>query len=1445
MNVKRLRRFLSVLLSMSMVLSLNTASFAAEVGDAAADAQVHTEAEPEEIPETEAADPQAELNEASLEEAPQEETSGSEQAEHVHDWVRIEDMRAPTCTKAGVAVYKCQNDGCDAVKGQRYETIPKLGHKFDPDAADYEEGKGYDTKVIEPATCKQEGSVEYTCRRETSDGATCDEVTTATTPKTDHQWEEEAREVGPNCLEAAKSYIKCKFCDAVKPGSATYDETNPALGHGYDRENAAEDTDYTVEETQATCTTDGGKEYTCLHCDADTEGHTWIPENEKVKALGHGYDRKGAVENTDYTKTVEPAGCLTDGYTEYVCKDPNCPSEDKGKVKRNTVKALGHGYARANAAVNKDYTVETVTANCTTDGYTEYTCKYCSTDVEGHTSRINVVKGGHKWSTEKVEVSEANCKDPAKYDYVCSVCQAEKGDSETRGTADADSHVYDKDDPEFSSVFKPATCKINGLTRLTCTFCKNATKFEIVKAAHDYKTTENIAATCTEDGTITKVCKREDCDDLDTKTVTTHPQKTGHNYKSETTTAATCIAKGIITKTCQNEGCDSVLTDDAPIDPTNHTNWSEDGKHEATCTTPEITGKYCLDCGTLHPDAKKTANAKGHVFDRMSNDEFEEYVKNLNKEPEVPEVPETQANEDGSEDGKPEYVKVTQEATCKEEGTKLYTCPDCNEKGNTKEVSIAKKSHTWDPDKAYVAPTCTENGKHVEICINCGAKGVTTDLGIMGDEYKATGHKYTVLVDTFREETCVKNGVAQYKCATCDLTKNAVIPAAHKYETVESESTPATCTEAGKEVKECKRETCDDPENKKIETPLNALGHDFDEGTVTTAATCATKGVLTKTCQRGGCNKTETADIAINPSNHQNMQSVSNQEATCTVPKIISGSYCDACGKLSDDAVTEGTAKGHAFERMTDEEFEEYAKSLADDPTHAGKEYVKTTEPATCTETGKKLYTCPDCGVANNTKVITIPALQHDFKDKYTSPTCTENGKVQQVCSREGCDAVSGPAEDLGTLDPKLGHNIVTTKGKKATCQEKGLTDGKACDRKGCGYAEVAQKEIPVDKENGHDWSGVGLDDEHRPATCTKPGYSILHCSVEGCDEEKTEVLEAGHDWKEYFAGDQGKLAWADDDTVMYRVCSRAGAEDCDAEPYEVLLVMPGAGYCEECEMYVWKEAVPGKPATCTKDGLTDGEKCPNEDCTFVFKKQDTINKLGHKNTTWQTEKAPTCKEPGTEKEICGVCNEATGQTRPVAATGNHQYIYKLTDATCTTNDTINSVCKTCGQLNPNNVPEELPGTALGHKFGDNDVCVQCHKSRAYAQTTVTAYKDGDKNRVRFTATAGVADEEKYQLLDRGIIYITDKAYCENTQSDGKELVYENVGKNAIVRALHFPEDRKEDTYYVAINVTNNENRVLWARAFTVVMNLDTGEQEVWYGDILHASYNSVAGAAN
>lgn len=81
--------------------------------------------------------------------------------------------------------------------------------------------------------------------------------------------------------------------------------------------------------------------------------------------------------------------------------------------------------------------------------------------------------------------------------------------------------------------------------------------------------------------------------------------------------------------------------------------------------------------------------------------------------------------------------------------------------------------------------------------------------------------------------------------------------------------------------------------------------------------------------------------------------------------------------------------------------------------------------------------------------------------------TCTENGNsAYWYCTK--CEkyfvnetgTVEVSLED--TVIEALGHNIVTVAGYPATKTEPGLTDGKACDRTGCGYIEVAQEEIPV-----------------------------------------------------------------------------------------------------------------------------------------------------------------------------------------------------------------------------------------------------------------------------------------------------------------------------------------------------------------------------------------------
>lgn len=75
----------------------------------------------------------------------------------------------------------------------------------------------------------------------------------------------------------------------------------------------------------------------------------------------------------------------------------------------------------------------------------------------------------------------------------------------------------------------------------------------------------------------------------------------------------------------------------------------------------------------------------------------------------------------------------------------------------------------------------------------------------------------------------------------------------HKYGDWTQVKAP-TCTEKGSQERVCE---CGDKQTKDID----ALGHDWDEGTVTTPATCSTPGVMTFHCKRAGCNETKTEEI--------------------------------------------------------------------------------------------------------------------------------------------------------------------------------------------------------------------------------------------------------------------------------------------------------------------------------------------------------------------------------------------------------------------------------------------------------------------------------------------------------------------------------------------------------------------------------------------------------
>lgn len=71
----------------------------------------------------------------------------------------------------------------------------------------------------------------------------------------------------------------------------------------------------------------------------------------------------------------------------------------------------------------------------------------------------------------------------------------------------------------------------------------------------------------------------------------------------------------------------------------------------------------------------------------------------------------------------------------------------------------------------------------------------------------------------------------------------------------------------------------------------------------------------------------------------------------------------------------------------------------------------------------------------------------------------------------------------------------------------------------------------------------------------------------------------------------------------------------------------------QECEHQA--VTVPGKKATCTQTGLTDGKYCSI--CDTLLKKQSAVAALGHDLVT--TTVTPTCTEPGYDLHQCSRCD--------------------------------------------------------------------------------------------------------------------------------------------------------------------------------------------------------------
>ena len=231
-------------------------------------------------------------------------------------------------------------------------------------------------------------------------------------------------------------------------------------------------------------------------------------------------------------------------------------------------------------------------------------------------------------------------------------------------------------------------------------------------------------------------------------------------------------------------------------------------------------------------------------------------------------------------------------------------------------------------------------------------------------------------------------------------------------------------------------------------------------------ATCTEEGKKTYACPKCGDSYWEVIEKAAH----------AYADATCVLPKT-----CTACG------VTDGEALGHSYALVN-------------------------TEDATCTQEGKKVYTCSKCGDSYSE---TIAKLAHNYADatctapktckscgategkanghshkltSNTNATCTQEGKKVYTCSKCG--------DSYSETIAKLAHNYAdATCTAPKTCKSCGATEGKANGHAWVIPTGAAQKHCSVcgtvapndSAEHKHTWQDATCD---LPKTCVECGQT-------------------------------------------------------------------------------------------------------------------------------------------------------------------------------------------------------------------------------------------------------------------------------------------------------------------------------------------------------------------
>ena len=227
-----------------------------------------------------------------------------------------------------------------------------------------------------------------------------------------------------------------------------------------------------------------------------------------------------------------------------------------------------------------------------------------------------------------------------------------------------------------------------------------------------------------------------------------------------------------------------------------------------------------------------------------------------------------------------------------------------------------------------VPATCGEAGRVDTICSNCGEVVSTKEIPATGAHTWDNGTVTT-------EPTETTPGVRTYTCAVCGATRTETIPATGEHTFVFTKNVAPTCTADGYDLYTCSG--CGATEKR---NPKPALGHKWDNGTVTTEPTATTPGVRTYTCTVCGQTKNETIP-ATGAHTHVGANGTVTIAPTETTPGVRTYT-CTVCGATRTETIPATGKHTHTWDNGT------------------------VTIAPTETTPGVRTYTCTVCGQTKN-----------------------------------------------------------------------------------------------------------------------------------------------------------------------------------------------------------------------------------------------------------------------------------------------------------------------------------------------------------------------------------------------------------------------------------------------------------------------------------------------